>query len=78
MGYISHYFSGIGVGIIELTQGILKVGDKIRIKGQTTEFTQKIDSMQYDHAQVKDAKTGQSVGIKVSDRVREHDKVYKM
>lgn len=78
VGYISHYFSGIGVGIIELTEGMLKVGDKIHIKGQTTDITQRVASMQFDHKTVEDARTGQSVGIKVNDRVREHDKVYKV
>jgi len=78
IGYISHYFTNINVGIIELTKGNLNRGDKIRIKGETTDFTQVIDSMQYEHQPVDRAEAGKSIGIKVSDRVREHDKVYKV
>ncbi len=76
IGFISHYFSGIGVGIVEVTNGTLNVGDKVRIKGETTDFTQKVDSMQYEHQPINKAEAGKSVGIKVTDRVREHDKVF--
>ncbi len=76
IGHISHYFSGIDVGIIEITNGVLRQGDRIRIKGNTTDFTQKVDSMQYEHQPVEEAGAGKSVGVKVDQRVREHDKVY--
>ena len=78
IGFISQYFTTINVGIIELTKGNLSRGDKIRIKGETTDFTQVIDSMQYEHQPIENAEAGKSIGIKVSDRVREHDKVYKV
>ena len=77
VGTIIGYYTNISVAAIKM-EAPLKVGDTIHIKGATTDITQKVDSMQYDHAPVKDARTGQSVGIKVSDRVREHDKVYKI
>jgi putative protease len=76
IGFISHYFTNIGVGILEVTQGKVKQGDRVHIKGETTDFIQKISSMQYEHEQVSQAEAGKSIGIKVSDRVRQHDKVY--
>lgn len=78
IGHVSHYFSDISVGIIEVTNTPLQVGDKVRIRGQTTDFVQKISSMQFQHQPVEKAELGKSVGIKVEQRVREHDKVYKV
>ena len=75
IGAISHYFNKISVGIIELT-GELKVGDTIHIKGAHDDFTQTIDSMQIEHDKVDKAKKGDAVGIKVAQKVHEHDKVY--
>jgi len=77
VGKVTHHFSKIGVGVIELS-GDLKVGDKIRIKGATSDFKQKVDSMQIEHEKVDKAKAGQSIGLKVKEPVREHDKVYKL
>jgi len=76
VGKVTHYFANISVGVIELTKGSLKVGDKIRIKGATTDFEQKIDSMQIEHKEIEEAKAGQSVGMKVKEHVRGHDTVY--
>jgi len=78
VGRVTHYFTNISVGVIEITSGSIKVGDKIRIKGATTDFTQEIDSMQVEHEQVEEAKKGQSIGLKVKGHVRQHDKVYKV
>jgi translation elongation factor EF-1alpha len=75
VGEISHYFSKISVGIIELA-GPLKVGDSIRIKGHTTDVTQTVDSMQVEHQNVAEAKAGDSVGVKVTEHVRVGDTVY--
>ena len=77
IGKVSHHFGNIGVGVIELS-GSLVVGDKIRIKGATTDFKQKVDSMQIEHEKVEEAKKGQSIGLKVKDSVREQDTVYKV
>jgi putative protease len=76
IGSIRHYYSKIGVAVIDLTAKIT-VGDTIRIKGMTSDFTQKVDSMQIEHANVQSAGSGQSIGLKVSDRVRVGDLVYK-
>ncbi|MBN1645413.1 hypothetical protein JW868_00060 [Candidatus Woesearchaeota archaeon] len=76
IGKVTHWFSKIGVAVIEITDGTLKVGDTIHLKGHTSDFTQKIDSMQVDHAPVQEAKTGQSIGMKVKEHVRQHDVVF--
>jgi len=75
VGKIVHYFGKIQVAIIELT-GELKVGDKVHIKGHSTDFEQDITSMQIDHANVEKAKKGDAIGIKVDQKVREEDEVY--
>lgn len=78
IGVISHYFGKISVAGIEIEKGKLEAGDTIRIKGHTTDFTQVIKSMQIDLQTVEVVKKGDSIGIKVSERVREHDEVYKV
>ncbi|MFH1822500.1 MAG: hypothetical protein ABH830_02250 [Patescibacteria group bacterium] len=77
VGRISHLFGQIGVGVIDLT-GSLKVGDEIRIKGATTDLEQTVDSMQVDKKPVEKAGKGKSIGLKVSDKVRVGDEVYKL
>jgi putative protease len=76
IGRITHFFSKIDVAVIELTAP-LNVGDTITIKGPTTDFEQKVDSMQIEHKNVQKAEPGQSIGLKVKQRVRETDTVYK-
>jgi len=75
IGRISHYFGGPGVAAIVLT-GELDVGDRISIQGHTTDFEMDVKSMQVEHEQIEHAKPGDNVGIKVPERVREHDIVY--
>ncbi len=75
VGKVTHYFSKIGVAVVELTD-TLKEGDKIRIKGSTTDFEQVVESMQIEHEQVKEATAGQSIGLKVKEKVREGDEVF--
>lgn len=77
VGKISHYYSQIGVGIVKM-EGAVNVGDKIKIKGHSTEFDQTVDSIQIDHKEVESAKKGDVVGMKVNDKVREGDEVYKV
>lgn len=76
IGKITHYFNKISVGIIEITDGELKVGDTIHIKGHTSDFTQPVTSMQLEHASIEKAKKGDAIGIKVDSPVHEHDEVY--
>jgi putative protease len=75
IGRVTHFFDKIKVAVIELS-GKLKVGDEIRIIGNTTDFTQKVRSIQIEHEVRKEAKKGDAIGMKVDDIVREHDKVY--
>ena len=77
IGTVSDFFARPVVAGIELTAA-LKVGDKIQIKGHTTELEMTVGSMQIDNAQVTEAKAGDSIGVKVSDKVRGGDKVYKI
>jgi translation elongation factor EF-1alpha len=76
VGRITHFFSKINVAVIEL-KAALSVGDTIAIKGPTTDFEQRVDSMQIEHENVQSAEPGQSIGLKVMQRVRETDMVYK-
>jgi translation initiation factor IF-2 len=78
IGVISHYFTKAQVAAIELTDGELSVGDTIRIKGHTSDFTQTVESMQIEHAAVEHAKIGDAVGIKVTEHAREQDIVFKV
>jgi len=76
IGYVSNYYSGISVAAVEMT-GTLSVNEIIHIKGHTTDLEIKVDSMQIDHESVTEVKQGDSIGLKVPERVRRKDKVYK-
>jgi putative protease len=78
VGRVTHYWAKIGVAGIEITAGEIRVGDTIRFKGHTTDFTQRLDSMQVEHDPVTVARAGDSVGLKVADHVRDHDEVFKV
>ncbi len=77
IGKVSDFFARPVVAAIELTAG-LEVGDKIRIKGHTTDLELTVESMQIDNVNVETAKAGDNIGIKVEDRVRKTDLVYKI
>jgi putative protease len=76
VGVVTHYYSHLGVAVIQVNTGVIKTGDRIRIKGHTTDFTQAVGSMEYEHRHIDQAAAGQSVGVKVFDHAREHDIVY--
>ena len=76
VGTVTHYFGQPHVAIVEITEGELRVGDTIRVVGHTSEFTQTIESMQLEHVPVESAGVGDSVGIEVIERTREHARVY--
>ena len=78
VGYVSNYFGKISVAAIEITDGTLAVGDSILILGHTTEFETTVHSMQIDHKQVSKARQGDSVGVKVPEKAREGDRVFKV
>jgi putative protease len=77
IGEITHFFGKIMVAAIKLTD-TLKVGEKISIEGTHTGFEQAVESMQIEKQNIEEAKPGDEIGIKVSERVREGDKVYKV
>jgi len=77
VGVVKDYFAKIGVAGIDLTGG-LKVGDTVHITGHTTDLEQVVDSMQIDRQEVEEAKAGDAIGIKVNDRCRDGDTVYKV
>ena len=77
IGKVTHYFSKIGVAVIELS-GALKVGDTIRIVGGETDFNQNIESMEVDRQKVNEARSGDSVGLKIDQKTRDGYKVYKL
>jgi len=76
VGHITHFFSKIGVAIVELTAP-LAVGDRILVKGPATDFEQVVDSMQIEHQNITRAESGQSIGLKTAQHVKEKDVVYK-
>lgn len=78
IGFVSNYFSRISVAAIEITDGTVSAGDTLHFLGHTTDFECKVDSMQIEHKSVTEAKKGESIGIKVSEKVRDGDKVYKI
>ncbi|GAG68328.1 unnamed protein product [marine sediment metagenome] len=77
IGVVSHYFGRISVGAIELTD-TLEVGDIIHLMGHSTNFTQKVESIEIEHVKVDKAKKGDSIGIIVDEKVRDGDIVYKV
>ena len=77
IGKVSDFFAHPVVAGIELTAA-LKVGDKIHVKGHTTDLEMNVDSMQIDNVQVQEAKAGDSIGVKLSERVRKGDTIYKV
>lgn len=77
IGKITHFFPHVNAGVIEL-QGDLKIGDKIAIKGHTTNFEQVVESMQIDNVDITEATKGKVIGVKVKERVRAGDTVYKL
>lgn len=77
IGIVTHYFTKIGVAVVELSEAI-SAGNQILIKGITTNVEQTVNSMQIEHVTVERAEAGQSIGLKIDDRVREGDTVYKI
>ena len=75
IGKVTHYYSKIGVAIVELSAGV-SVGEQFHFKGKSTDFQDNVSSMQVEHAEVTSAKKGDTVGMKVSQAVREGDEVF--
>ena len=75
---VVNFFSKSGVAALKITAGTIKIGDLLKYKGHTTDFTEEVASIQIENQPVEEAKAGDEVGIKVKERVREKDRVYKI
>jgi translation elongation factor EF-1alpha len=78
VGKVVKFFAKPSVAAVEITSGALRIGDKIRIKGHTTDLEETVKSMQIEKESIQEAKPGDLIGIQVKDRVREGDKVFKV
>lgn len=78
IGIVTHYYSHLAVAIIKIESGVLREGEVVQIKGHTSDFMQRVESMELDHVHVSEAGPGQSVGLRVKEHAREHDVVYKL
>jgi len=78
VGVVTHYFGHLSVAVVRLDSGSLQVGDTIRFLGHTTDFRQRVDSLQIEHEAVTEVGRRQEFGLKVKEHVREHDVVYKV
>ncbi len=76
IGYVTHYYNDLHVATVKVTDGELHLGDTIHIEGHTSDFTQKIGSMELEHQSIEVAKPGDIIGIATNEYVREHDTVY--
>lgn len=78
VGVIIHYFGRIGVAVLKATDADLAVGDTIHIKGHTTDLTEKVESMEVEHQHIDRLEKDQEAGLKVTEKVHEHDEVFKV
>ena len=78
IGKVTHYFPHVQAAVVKMTTGALKVGDRVYVKGHTTDFEQTVTSLQIDRKPIETAKKGDEFGMEVKDRVREDDAVYKL
>jgi putative protease len=76
IGTVTHYYNHIHVAGVSITDGELHKGDTIHIKGHTSDFEQKVESMQIEHESIETAKPGDQIGLSVTEHAREHDTVY--
>jgi putative protease len=76
VGVVTHYYSHLSVAVVAVTDRRLQVGDRIHIKGHTSDFYQTVDSIQIEHDSITMADIGQAVGLRVTEHAREHDVVY--
>jgi putative protease len=78
IGVVTHYYGEPRVAVVKLESGPLRVGDTIHIRGHTTDFAQRVDSLQIEHAAVQEVGPDDDFGLRVVEHVREHDVVYKV
>ncbi len=75
IGVVTHFYDKLGVGTVKL-ESDLKLGDKIKIQGNKTDFEQDVGQMQFDHKDIEEGKSGQEVGVKLTDKAKDGDAVY--
>jgi translation elongation factor EF-1alpha len=78
VGSVTHFFKGPSVAVVKVSEGHINVGDKLRFVGHTTDFTETVASMEVDHQKVEHAEAGDEIAIKVIDRARQHDQVFRV
>ena len=78
IGHVTHYWDQIHVAGIHVDHGELKVGDRIHVIGHTSDFEQTVGSMQLEHSAISEAHEGEDIGLRVAERAREHDRVFKI
>jgi translation elongation factor EF-1alpha len=78
VGVVINFYAKLSVAAIKVTGGSIRKGDLLKYKGHTTDFTQEVTSMEIENHPVEEAKVGDLVGLKVKERVREKDKIYKV
>lgn len=78
IGVVTHYFSHLNVAVVKLEAATLRVGDTIHVRGHTTDFKQRVDSLQVNHASVPEVGPNDDFGLKVREHAREHDVVYRV
>ena len=79
IGIVTHYYGHLSVAVVKLEPGaVLRVGDNIHIKGHTSDFGQRVESLQVGHAPVNEVGPNDDFGLKVAQHAREHDIVYKV
>jgi putative protease len=79
VGIVTHFFKGPGVAVVKVSdEGHITVGDQLHFVGHTTDFTETVDSMEVEHQKVEKAAAGDEIAIKVVDRARQHDQVFKV
>jgi translation elongation factor EF-Tu-like GTPase len=78
IGVVVNYYAKLGVAAVKVTNGTIKTGDLLKYKGHTTEFTETVTTMEIENQPFEQAQAGDLVGVKVKERVREKDKVYKV
>lgn len=76
IGHVTHWYGGIQVAGIHVDEGELHVGDTVHIVGHTSDLMQRIDSIEIEHHEVPEVRAGEDVGVRVSDHVREHDRIF--
>jgi hypothetical protein len=78
IGVVTHYYNHLAVAIVRLESGRLHVGDVIHIRGHTSDFSQRVESLEVNHAATTEVGPNDDFGLKVAEHVREHDVVYKV